>query len=317
MADESFPETDDPEILALLGFEPVPRKCVRRNGWTPDNQRGFIAGIAEAGDADGAAEAVGLTARGAYDLRKSPGHEPFFAAWDAALALYDRRNRRGNRRRRAPPPAPGRRTAAGAELSQAEEEAEHARLGEALLNLYWVKVKAERRCRLEGRILDADFYVRQLTAIEIACDLSEHGGKLLAELKRGGVGYLDVEATPLSLYFDYLRRSHWAERGEADRPELPRLAEMHDGVATGPTWPDSARPDLSYDDWRKQQNIAAADAAKAQLLWEEKAKRDAADWRARVEGAEGAGEADRAEPEADQPAGEEDDAGRGPRISLL
>jgi hypothetical protein len=279
MEDESDPLTDDPEIVALLDFEPVPRKCKRRNGWTPANQRGFIAGLAETGDADGAAEAVGLTARGAYDLRKSPDHEPFFAAWDKALALFSRRNPQPPRTRRTR--ATG--GAATAELSQDEEEAEHARLGEALLNMYWVKVKAERRCRLEGRILDADFYVRQLTAIEIACDLSEHGGKLLAELKRGGVGYLDVVATPLSLYFDYLRRSHWAERGEAERPELPRLAEIHDGVATGPTWPNKARADLSYADWRKQQNIAAADAAKAQLLWEEKARKDAAEWRARVE----------------------------------
>ncbi|HMG47884.1 MAG TPA: hypothetical protein VK614_10540 [Allosphingosinicella sp.] len=103
MADESEPLTDDPEILALLDFEPVPRKCVRRNGWTPDNQRDFIAGLAATGDASLAADAVGLTSRGAYDLRKSPGHEPFFAAWDAALALHRARNPRG-----APPPRRGR-----------------------------------------------------------------------------------------------------------------------------------------------------------------------------------------------------------------
>lgn len=283
MGNDSAPPSD-PELDAVLAFEPVPRKCVRRNGWTPDNQRGFIRGIAETGDSDLAAASVGLTARGAYDLRKSPDHEPFFAAWDAALELYNRRNPRPSRGRRTKAARAAAR-ASKAELSRAEVEAEHARLGEALLNMYWIKVKAERRCRLEGRILDADFYVRQLTAIEIACDLSEHGGKLLAELKRGGVGYLDVEATPLSLYFDYLRRSHWAERGEAERPELPRVAEIHDGVATGPTWPSSARPGLSYDDWRRQQNVEAADAAKAQLLWEEKARKDAAQWRARVEGA--------------------------------
>ena len=36
----------DPEIAALLDFEPVPRKRQVEGGWTPDLQREFIARLA-------------------------------------------------------------------------------------------------------------------------------------------------------------------------------------------------------------------------------------------------------------------------------
>ena len=39
----------DPEIEALLDFEPVPRAYKQKGAWTPDKQRAFIARLAVTG----------------------------------------------------------------------------------------------------------------------------------------------------------------------------------------------------------------------------------------------------------------------------
>ena len=66
-------------------FEPVPLRS-RRDGWTPQRQRAFIALIAKGLRPGRAAEWVGMRRQGAYGLRKHPGAEGFAAAWEAAAA---------------------------------------------------------------------------------------------------------------------------------------------------------------------------------------------------------------------------------------
>lgn len=71
----------------LPDFTPVPRRCERHDGWTPERQRGFIEALAETGSVEAAARAVDMAERGAYELRRQPGAEGFRAAWEAALQL--------------------------------------------------------------------------------------------------------------------------------------------------------------------------------------------------------------------------------------
>lgn len=281
--------TDDPEIAALLDFEPVVRKCLRADGWWPEHQYRFILGVAETGDPDKVAHALGQrTFSGAWKLRKAGGGEGFARAWDGAKALYLKRNPPVRRPLAAAAVRPGRGGAARARADSVpltpEQEARQAGdFFKALMKLYWTKVKAERRCRLEGRIVAADLYVRQMMCIELAADLSAHGQQFLAELKRGEVGFFDAVATPLSFCFDYLRRRHWAESGDPDRPELPFFFREKDGVALGPTGYNRARTGLGWAEWCRREDLDAATAAEGQRLWEEKSRSDAALWRARLE----------------------------------
>lgn len=268
---------DDPELAALLDFEPVPRRIERGNGWSAENQRAFIAGLVETGNYRLATQRLGLTASGVYQLRKDAGAEDFSRAWDEAVALHRRRNPA------AQPQRSGRGTRPLSSGSpERDEEKERAELFQALLRLYWTKIEAERKARLEGRIAAADFYVRQLTSIELAADLSANGGAFLAELKRGTVGIEHALATPLSLYFDYLRRSAWADAGEPERPELPRFGAIEDGVATAPREDRRAAGEADAE-WRRRADLEAAGAAEAQRLWEAKARADAVEWRGRME----------------------------------
>src|SRR5688500_470963 len=69
------------EIDALLGFTPVDRRTRRRDGWPADVQRGFVAALAECGNAGKAAHVVGRTMSGAYKVRTAGGAESFALAW--------------------------------------------------------------------------------------------------------------------------------------------------------------------------------------------------------------------------------------------
>jgi hypothetical protein len=62
---------------------PVLRKR-RADGWSPDKQREFIEALADSGSVAQAAQAVGMSERSAYKLRRSPGAESFDYAWSAA-----------------------------------------------------------------------------------------------------------------------------------------------------------------------------------------------------------------------------------------
>ena len=67
-------------------FDPVPLRA-RRDGWTPERQRAFIAGLRADRCVDKAARAVGMSRETAYRLRRRPGAESFAAAWDSAFAF--------------------------------------------------------------------------------------------------------------------------------------------------------------------------------------------------------------------------------------
>jgi hypothetical protein len=82
----------DPEIAALLDFEPVPRKVKRPDGWTPELQRELIARIADTGTLQQAVSQMGKHATGAEALYKTPIAESFRISWDSALAIGRRRN---------------------------------------------------------------------------------------------------------------------------------------------------------------------------------------------------------------------------------
>ncbi|MFL6845941.1 MAG: hypothetical protein ACJ8ER_13800 [Allosphingosinicella sp.] len=71
----------------LLAFEPVPSASARRDGWTPERQRAFIAALARCGSVSMAARHVGKSVRGVYKLRARPGAESFARAWDFAAEM--------------------------------------------------------------------------------------------------------------------------------------------------------------------------------------------------------------------------------------
>ncbi len=303
MTDESpSPEEpeDDPEVAALLNFTPVVRKCIRHDGWMPDKQREFIRALTVLGNAEAAAIAVDGTMSGAYKLRTAAGGREFAAAWDAALAFYFRRH---------PRPEPKGRPSRGEILSGAgrapwpEREPEPPpgwvdpsvyyltpqEFADGLLKRYRLKVVQERAARLEGRIVEADFYVRQLTWIEVALDLGGNALELLHEMKRGGVEVGNIVATPMSLLLDAARRQVWAERGEPERPPPPPLGMHDDEVARGERHYYSTDLDGADNQgfWRRRKEEQAL-AAEAQAAWEEKARREAEAWRKREEGEDSA-----------------------------
>jgi hypothetical protein len=72
------------DLPVFLRFTPVPGKA-RHDGWSPDHQLRFIVALARGSGVDQAAELVGRSRQGAYQLRRRPGAEEFAAAWDAAL----------------------------------------------------------------------------------------------------------------------------------------------------------------------------------------------------------------------------------------
>lgn len=271
MDEEPERAADDPEIAALLDFAPVPRKQLRANGWSPERQRIFISFLAETGDYRAAAEAVALSWNSAYQLRKEPGAEDFLRAWEDAVALYHRRNGIVPRHGAAP------RRAHEADPSQAEADAHWQTLCDTIFAKYLMKLCQEREARLKGCIVEADFYARQLFWLEVALDLGGLGDKAVVTLKRLKRGDLDagrIAATPVSLLLDHLRRAMWAKFGEPERPPPPALG-LHPGA------------DASTGGWSENRSPRPSEAelalrAEAQALWEEKARADAAAWRARL-----------------------------------
>ena len=75
------------EAMPVIGFDPVPRLRVRRNGWTEERQRAFIAALATCGSVAAAAREVGMTPRSAYRLCDAAGADSFVRAWDQALDI--------------------------------------------------------------------------------------------------------------------------------------------------------------------------------------------------------------------------------------
>lgn len=76
----------DPAGERPIPFDPVPRRRLRRDGWTEEAQRLFIEALAETGSVARAARVAGMSARSAYRLAEAPGADSFAAAWDIARA---------------------------------------------------------------------------------------------------------------------------------------------------------------------------------------------------------------------------------------
>ncbi|QNM82027.1 hypothetical protein H8M03_08265 [Sphingomonas sabuli] len=69
----------------LPEFTPVPRKCKRHDGWTPERQKAFIEALADTGSVSRAAAMTNMSSESVYFLRRQPGAESFRRAWEAAL----------------------------------------------------------------------------------------------------------------------------------------------------------------------------------------------------------------------------------------
>jgi hypothetical protein len=311
MTDPSPPEErrphPDPEVEALLHFEPVVRKCVRHDGWLHERQIEFIIALTVLGHAEQAAHAVGGTMSGAYKLRTANGGQGFAESWDQALALHLRRNPRpdpkGRPSRGELQSGAGRKAwpgggapAAGEPVDPEQQARDADRFWDDILKLYRIKLTMERQCRLEGRIVEADYYVRQSSWLEVVLDLGGRALKALEALRSGEGGLFAVAATPLSEYLGQVRRGIWLEKGEADRPPPSPFVRRDGRFATDPR--PSYRPERDGDEreWLRRQDEQARLAAEAQRAWEEKARADSEDWARR--------EAGKNRPESEGEAGE-------------
>jgi hypothetical protein len=85
---KDLPEPElTPEGVPIPAFTPWWPKRERAQGWSALVQRAFIAELTRIGSVSAAAQAVGKTARSAYQLRDKAGAESFAAAWECAKAL--------------------------------------------------------------------------------------------------------------------------------------------------------------------------------------------------------------------------------------
>ena len=315
-------------LRPLLDFKPVPRLRQRHDGWTPKRQQAFIAALAETGSVSLAAKAVNMAPEGAYQLRRRPGADEFREAWDAALdhgaeiidanaieratngvavPIFHQGEQVGERRvfnerltmwmlqHRKPGKYGGAKSGghSAEEIERAEEiradiAANHEAWIERLAKLYLGRIRMERQQRLAGNVTAADFYLRQLTHMEVLLELGGGGKHLLwmADNAKWVNDQLirDDEATRARLYapgapvhrtavtdrLDTERRELWAAMGDPLRPELPwNWAPPPSGIVGGPDF--KAR--------EQKLHAAHAKAATAQKLWEEAAKEE---WEART-----------------------------------
>lgn len=223
----------DPEIAPLLGFEPVVRKVKRPDGWTPELQRELIARIAATGTLQSAVWQMGKHATGAEALYKTPGADSFRQSWDAAIIIGRRRNGLD----RGPPftgavPGITRRSGRGHEPEPQPEPdpgMNEDELWEACVRVaakFLKKVAAERRARLAGEITAADFFLRQITALEVTFDLAAHSCGMSAweainQVRLAGETVYTIAETEFSQWLDRARRKMWADEAAPERPQYP------------------------------------------------------------------------------------------------
>ncbi|HEX8379448.1 MAG TPA: hypothetical protein VF619_02725 [Allosphingosinicella sp.] len=284
----------------LLDFEPVPRRVARADGWTPENHRAYVAALAVTGSERQACAVVGRAAFGISQLRKCAGSESFFAACDAALEIWRERERvrrsdnllaaahgeaarihgrpplawSGAASRRLPsdPEPPSE-----APPDPAGEEQRKLELLEAIVGKLAIKLKQERDARLEGRIADADFYLRQFTCLEVALDLiSGDGWRALADFRSRGYSLLHIAQTPMSKLVDAVRRQHWEEAGDPPRPEHPprHLLEEKGDFDVEPLECGRTDDPRDLDEQQRAFDERHVRDAQAQVEWEAEARRD-------------------------------------------
>ena len=127
-------------------------------------------------------------------------------------------------------------------------------------------------------MIAADFYVRQLTQIEIILEAGGNALTVLRGLKLGDREPLDIVATPMSLLLDECRRRIWAEGDEPERPLLPPLGDHDERTAAGEHCSYTSSRDGDYQAWVGRQADKRAVDREAQRLWEEKARAEAEAW---------------------------------------
>lgn len=308
-------EGDFDHLGDLLDFTPVPRKIKRADGWTPERQRAFIAALSATGSKRQAAQAVGMAAFGIDQMLAADGNDSFKAAYDRALAIAAQNGSMkiaqgvadaAARNAQMTPPSRLRGLPAPVEEDEtAMSEDAQLELLDSLAGKFMRKVAQEREARLGGEIVAADFYVRQITMLELLLELScEHYGEdareVLHHLRRGRHGVLQIAGTEFTDWLDQSRRDWWAKSGEPNRPPHPdpRFLVWHkskhgafvtnvDQAGTGalstPARGYSAKEweKLSHDQqWAAREKQFAQDA-EAQKQWEASAH---ADWQARKSG---------------------------------
>jgi hypothetical protein len=219
----------------LLEFEPVPRPNDRVDGWNEEHQRAFIAMLATTGSPHRAARALGKAPKGAARLREAEGSGGFNAAWDRALAIAARNGSLkiskavtdAAARSAEPFASPSRARDFEPDESEPEmSEADKLELVERLFYKWLGKVGQEREARLAGKVVAADFYLRQITFFEVTFDLmcermGENPWEIMSELRRGEHSVMRIAATPMSQILDDKRRALWEAMGEPERPEHP------------------------------------------------------------------------------------------------
>jgi hypothetical protein len=299
-------DADFSHLGDLLEFEPVPRKTRRADGWSPEKQRAFIAALSVTGSKRQAARAVGMASYGVDQMLKSEGNGSFKAAVERAMAIAAQNgsmkiaqgvaDAAARNAQLTPPsrlrdlPSPFEGEVQGEGLSEDQKWDLIHSIGVKFMK----KVAQEREARLAGEIVAADFYLRQITMIEVTLDLASAGfgfdpGEVLRDLRRGEHGILEIASTPLTDWLDRARRDWWRQEGEPDRPLYPdvRFLKRHrsaegDYATAEQTYACAGMrppPGIAQEEWDKmpraeQQALIArvhAEDAAAQAEWERRA----------------------------------------------
>jgi hypothetical protein len=304
-------ESDFSHLGDLLEFTPVPRKTTRVDGWTVERQRAFIAALSATGSKRRAAQSIGMATFGVDQLLKAEGNESFKAAYDRAMAIAAQHGSMkiaqgvadaAARNAQLAPPSRLRdlpsRSEDGWDDQPEVDQDEMWRLIERIGLKFMKKIAAERQARLAGEIVAADFYLRQITVMELCFDLAAQdfgfdAREALRELRRGDYSVFEIVTTPMVDWLDRARRDWWRQEGEPERPVHPdpRFLEWKQSMegeyavarqmhAAGCVKPP---PGISEKEWAALSNperqaiidrVRAEDAA-AQMEWERRARDEA------------------------------------------
>lgn len=296
-------ETDFSHLGDLLDFTPVPRKKERVDGWTPERQRAFIAALSATGSKRRAAMSIGMHAYGVDQLLKAEGSDSFKAACERAMAIAAQhgsmkiaqgvadaaaRNAvlgtaRGQQSRNAELTPPSRLRGLPSPLAGEGEgdigEEQKLQLVEHLAGKFLKKVAAERQARLNGEIVAADFYLRQITVLEVMFDLTAghfgwNAGEVLRDLRRGRAKLLEIVSTPFADWLD----GPWGSRGEEGYSTY--VDQNATGALTTPARGYSADEwaKMTGDEQRVARQVQFDVDAEEQREWERRAHEE---WQAR------------------------------------
>jgi hypothetical protein len=142
----------------------------------------------------------------------------------------------------------------------------------ATLDRYEAKIAYERRARLAGEVIAADFTVRQLTCIEFMLGSVGLGARAV-ELWTDSIAKADAAPTYASEFckmMEEVRRDVWAREDAPPRPDTNPHYDRPRAFWGGPT----------YRERETAQRRAQRQIAKAQAMWEAAATEEGwAKWR--------------------------------------